>query len=80
MLPDGFQWQPHFDGHALYLGEQMVANYSVKAGAPYALAYFHCGKINYGGHTFSPEIVRAYIEGWARRWAAELRDEYRVSI
>lgn len=76
MLPDGFEWRPHFDGHALYLGDEMVATYTAYPGAPYALAYFHCGKINYGGRTYAPGVVRAYVEGWARKWQVELRQEY----
>lgn len=77
MLPEGFHWQEHMDSQALYLGDEMVANYSHRPDRPYTLAYFHCGKRRYGGKTYlSPEYARSYIEGWARRWHAELRAEY----
>ncbi len=62
---------------ALYLGEQMVAKYSQRSGAPYALAYFHCGKMRFTAKTYRREAAaRAYIEGWARRWHVERREEY----
>lgn len=77
MLPDGFHWQEHMASQALYLGDQMVANYSQRPGAPYALAYFHCGKSRYTGKTFpSEETARAYVEEWTRRWHVRLREEY----
>lgn len=80
MLPEGFYWQEHMSFQALYLGEQMVANYSRRPGAPYALAYFHCGKMRYTAKTYRSEAAaRAYIEGWARHWHAELREEYALA-
>ena len=77
MLPDGFHWKEYMGSQALYLGDQMVANYSQRPGAPYALAYFHCGAARYRGRTYGSEATaRAYIEGWARRWHVRLREEY----
>lgn len=77
MLPEGFQWISHFDGHALALDGRVVAKYAVTPGAPYVLAYFHCGSIRMGGRIYPGEVyARAYIEGWARRWRTELRQEY----
>lgn len=79
MLPDGFHWQEHFGGQALVMDGRIVARYSSAPGAPYVLAYLHCDTIRMGGRTYPGEAyTRAYIEGWARRWHAELRAEYRL--
>ena len=77
MLPDGFEWRQHMDTPALCLDGRMVATYSRHPGAPYVLAYFHSSTARYTGKTYGSEATaRAYIEGWARRWHAQLRAEY----
>ena len=79
MLPEGFHWQPHMDAQTLVLGGRMLANYSKRPNAPYALAYLHCGTARYTGRTYASEaIARAYIEAYARNLQAELRAEYGV--
>ena len=77
MLPDGFHWQEWSGSHSLYMDGRVVAKYSSAPGAPYVLAYLHCDTIRMGARTYPSEAyVRAYIEGWARKWHIQLREEY----
>lgn len=77
MLPDDFQWQAHMDGHALCLDGRIIATYCQRPGAPYALAYLHCDTARLTSRTFlSEQAARAYLEAWARKWQAKLREEY----
>lgn len=77
MLPDDFQWQSYMDSQALHLGGCVVATYCQRRGAPYAVAYLHCGTARLTSRTFQGEqTARAYLEAWARKWQAKLREEY----
>lgn len=81
MLPDGFQWQSYMDSQALYLGERIIATYGHRPGAPFVLAYLHCGAARLTGRTFgSEQASHAYLEAWARKWQAQLREEYGLAV
>ena len=73
MLPDGFEWQDYLGGHRLVLGTRMLA---------------HITPLPDGGCrlttnpedanrriTFRPtyEGGRAYVEAWAVKWEARIR-------
>lgn len=81
MLPADFQWQSYMDSQALYLGGRIIATYSQRPGAPFALAYLHCGTARLTGRTFrSEQASHAYLEAWARKWQQELRQEYGLTV
>lgn len=81
MLPDDFQWQPYLDSQALHLGERIIATYCHRPGAPFVLAYLHCGSARLTSRTFrSEQASRTYLEAWARKWQRELRQEYGLTV
>ena len=80
MLPDGFHWQATDYGYwLLRVGGVTVADYSSRPDAPYVLAYLRRGLASCGGRTFLSEAAaRRYLEAWACKWQARIREAYRL--
>ena len=78
MLPDGFHWQATSYGyHLLRVDGQTVAEICVDRPGPYVLAYLQCGLASCCGRTYPSEAAaRRYLEAWARKWQARIREAY----
>ena len=78
MLPDGFHWQATSYGyHLLRMDGQIVVEICADRAGPYVLAYLHCGLTSYRGRTFASEAeARRYLEAWACKWQARIREAY----
>lgn len=78
MLPEGFQWQATDYGYCLLRVDGItVAEYSSRPDAPYVLAYLRRGLASCGGRTFPSEAAaRRYLEAWACKWQARIREAY----
>jgi hypothetical protein len=75
MLPDGFHWQGFHDGYALVLGGKVVASVTpVAAGVRLDIN----SDLPTRRHEFFATMAtgRAYLEAWAVKWEAKIRDEY----
>lgn len=80
MLPDGFQWQDFIDGPALHLNGHRIATVSPlddERGVYSVRVCFHPSRHNMHYRFFrTVEGSCRYVEAWAVKWEAELRERY----
>lgn len=77
MLPDGFNWD---EGPAprLLLGDQVIAvTDELPPGYGWRIDKNPNRTMRHSVFVRDKAAVRRYLEGWARRWEARLRAEYR---
>lgn len=76
MLPDGFHWRPWCEGRALYLGDRQIAILTlVRDGHVRTNTNPDRAFRGYEFHDSEDRAVR-WLEAWARKWEAKLREEY----
>lgn len=79
MLPNDFEWRPYLDGAALWLNGYMVAGICPAREGPdvpwrIVMNPRHVDM----RYEFRPDeqAARRYVEAWAGKWAAQLRERY----